>query len=64
MVLFFLYVGSEASLGTWAYTLLVESRGISPELAGLWAGSYWATFTVGRAMAGLYATTSGSRRPW
>jgi fucose permease len=59
MVLFFLYVGSEASLGTWAYTLLVESRGISPELAGLWAGSYWATFTLGRAVAGLYAKRVG-----
>jgi fucose permease len=59
MVLFFLYVGSEASLGTWAYTLLVESRGISPKVAGLWAGSYWASFTVGRAMAGLYAKRVG-----
>ena len=59
MLLFFLYVGAEASLGTWAYTLLVESRGISPRVAGLWAGSYWATFTFGRAAAGLYAQRVG-----
>lgn len=59
VLLFFLYTGSEGSLGTWAYTLLVESRGIRPEVAGLWAGSYWATFTVGRVVAGLYARRVG-----
>jgi fucose permease len=59
VLLFFLYTGSEVSLGTWAYTLLIESRGIRPEVAGLWAGSYWATFTVGRVVAGLYARRVG-----
>jgi fucose permease len=59
MLLFFLYTGSEVSLGTWAYTLLIESRGIHLETAGLWAGSYWATFTVGRVVAGLYAKRAG-----
>jgi fucose permease len=59
MLLFFLYTGSEVSLGTWAYTLLIESRSIPPEVAGVWAGSYWATFTVGRVMAGLYAKRVG-----
>ena len=59
MLLFFLYTGSEASLGTWTYTLLIESRGIRPETAGLWAGSYWATFTAGRIMAGVYARRAG-----
>jgi fucose permease len=37
----------------------VESRGIDPAVAGLWAGSYWATFTVGRVVAGLYARRIG-----
>jgi fucose permease len=59
MLLFFLYVGAEVSLGTWTYSLLVESRGVNPTLAGLWAGAYWATFTVGRVLAGLYATRIG-----
>jgi len=58
-LLFFLYTGAEVSLGTWAYTLLIESRGVPPEVAGLWAGSYWATFTVGRVIAGLYAKRIG-----
>jgi fucose permease len=59
ILVFFLYVGGEVSLGTWTYTLLTESRGIDPAVAGLWAGSYWATFTVGRIVAGLYAKRLG-----
>lgn len=57
--LFFTYVGAEVSLGTWTYSLLVESRGISPEVAGLFAGSYWAAFTIGRVIAGLFARRVG-----
>jgi len=59
ILLFFLYVGGEVSLGTWTYTLLTESRGVDPAVAGLWAGSYWATFTIGRIVAGLYAKRIG-----
>jgi fucose permease len=54
LLLFFLYTGAEVTLGQWTYSLLTEGRGISPEVAGLWAGSYWGTFTVGRIVAGLY----------
>ncbi len=61
-LLFFIYVGAEVSLGAWTYSLLVESRGINPAAAGLWAGSYWATFTVGRVLAGLYAKRVGVNR--
>jgi fucose permease len=56
---FFLYVGTEVSIGTWTYTLLTESRGINPEAAGLWTGSYWAMFTIGRVVAGLFAKKVG-----
>lgn len=59
ILMFFLYTGVELSLGHWAYTLLTESRGIAPEVAGLWAGSYWGMFTVGRVLAGLYARRLG-----
>jgi fucose permease len=58
-LLFFLYVGAEVSYGTWTYSLLVESRGVDPAMAGLWVGSYWATFTIGRVVAGLYAKRLG-----
>ena len=59
VLLFFLYTGSEGTLGTWAYSLLTGSRGIRPAVAGFWAGSYWATFTVGRILAGLFAHRLG-----
>ena len=58
-LLFFLYVGAEVSYGTWTYSLLVESRGVNATTAGLWAGSYWATFTIGRVVAGVFAKKVG-----
>ncbi len=54
-MMFLLYTGAELTLGNWTYTLLTEGRGISTQLAGLWAGGFWATFTLGRVLAGLYA---------
>jgi fucose permease len=53
LLLFFIYVGIEVTVGSWTYTLLTESRQIASEVAGLWAGSYWGMFTVGRILAGL-----------
>ncbi len=55
IVMFLLYTGAELTLGNWTYTLFTEGRGVSPQLAGLWAGGFWATFTIGRILAGLYA---------
>jgi fucose permease len=57
--LFLIYCGVEGALGVWTYSLLTESRGIAPAAAGLWAGSYWGTFTVGRIIAGLFAKRVG-----
>ncbi|NSW52883.1 MAG: MFS transporter [Anaerolineae bacterium] len=59
MLLFVLYVGAETALGTWTYTLLTESRGVDPTLAGFFAGSYWFTFTIGRILAGLFVSKAG-----
>lgn len=53
--IFFVYTGMEVTLGHWIYTLLTEGRGVAPAAAGMWAGSYWGMFTVGRILAGLYA---------
>ena len=53
LLLFFLYTGAEFSFGSWTYSLLTLSRHVPVEIAGLWAGSYWATFTIGRIMAGF-----------
>ncbi len=54
MLMFFIYTGVELGLGIWAYTLLTESRGIDLGVAGFITGSYWASFTVGRVLAGWY----------
>jgi fucose permease len=54
ILMFLLYTGAELTLGNWTYTLFTEGRGVSPQLAGLWAGGFWATFTIGRVLAGLY----------
>jgi fucose permease len=55
ILIFLLYTGAELTLGNWIYTLFTEGRGVSPQLAGLWTGGFWATFTIGRVVAGLYA---------
>lgn len=59
MLMFFLYTGVEASFGSWTYSLLTLSRGVAVGVAGLWAGSYWATFTLGRILAGLLTRRLG-----
>lgn len=55
ILMFLLYTGAELTLGNWTYTLFTEGRGVSSQLAGLWAGGFWATFTIGRVLAGLFA---------
>ncbi len=61
MFLFFVYMGIEVTLGSWAYTLLTESRGVSPSLAGFFMASYWGIFTVGRIVAGFYIRRIGQK---
>jgi len=62
VLLFFVYVGIEVSLGTWTYSLLTEARGVDSATAGLISGSFYATFTIGRIIAGLYAKKAGVDR--
>jgi fucose permease len=54
ILMFLLYTGAEYTFGNWTYTLLTEGRGVSPHIAGLWAAGYWATFTAGRVVAGIF----------
>lgn len=61
LLLFFIYTGLEVSFGSWTYSLLTLSRNVSTEVAGLWAGSYWATFTIGRILAGLLTNKLGGK---
>lgn len=55
MITFLAYVGMEIGIGQWAYTLLTESRGITPEVAGPWVSIYWGVFTGGRIFFGFIA---------
>lgn len=55
IVLFFLYVGIEFTVGQWCYTLLSESRGVRPDIAGILAGGYYASIGIGRILAGIVA---------
>lgn len=57
--LFGLYVGLEAGVGGWAFTLLTEGRGHSDGVAGAWMSGYWLALTAGRIVLGVL----GDRRP-
>jgi fucose permease len=50
--LFFLYTGLEVGVGQWAYTWLVEGRGVLPGVAGGWLAAYWGSLTAGRVVLG------------
>jgi fucose permease len=62
LLLFFIYTGVEVSFGSWTYSLLTLSRGVPTEVAGLWSGSYWATFTLGRFLAGILTRRFGIKK--
>jgi fucose permease len=50
--LFFLYTGLEVAAGQWAYSWLVEGRGVMPGIAGGWVAVYWGSLTAGRVVLG------------
>jgi fucose permease len=52
-LLFFLYTGAEASAGQWAYSLLTESREMTPAAAGVSASAYWGSIFAGRVAFGM-----------
>lgn len=53
MITILTYVSMEISIGQWAYILLNQSRGITPEVAGTWVSIYWGVFTGGRIFFGF-----------
>lgn len=56
IALFFFYTGLEVAAGQWLYSLLTESRGFTPALAGTSVGLYWGGLTAGRVVFGIAAT--------
>jgi fucose permease len=59
---FFVYSGVELGAGHWAYSILVQSRGFSAELAGLVVSAYWASIFIGRVIAGFVVERVGNVR--
>jgi fucose permease len=53
MLVFFLYVGLEASAGAWICSLLYESRGFGMSSAGLAVSIYWGGLLAGRVACAL-----------
>lgn len=62
LMLFFLYTGLEVATGQWAFTLLIEGRGLRTAAAGTWVAVYWAGLTVGRFGFGIIGGRLGSSR--
>jgi fucose permease len=52
---FAVYTGIEVSAGLWAYTLLVDGRGLSATVAGACVSAYWGSLFVGRLLYGVVA---------
>ncbi len=62
IIIFFLYVGLEFTVGQWSFTVLTESRGVRPDIAGTLAGCYYGAIGVGRVLAGVIAHRVGLDR--
>ena len=56
IVLFFVYTGLEFSTGQWAYSVLTQSRGVQPAIAGTAVGLFWGSLTAGRIVLGGLTT--------
>jgi len=53
---FFVYTGLEAVAGVWAYSYLIDVRGLSMKAAGLGVTIYWANLTIGRILFGAFVS--------
>jgi fucose permease len=59
---FGLYVAAETTLGLWAGSVLVVSRGMPQSSAGWSVAAYFGSITVGRVLLGLVVDQFGNRR--
>ncbi len=62
MAIYFLYTGLEVTFSQWTYTVLTESRNVSPDTAGIAVGVYWGAIGVGRVISGAIADRFGIDR--
>jgi len=57
IILFFIYAGIEVTAGVFLFSLLVESRGLSPAVSGSAVTLYWASLALGRIVFGQVAAS-------
>jgi fucose permease len=62
LVLFFVYTGLEATLGAWAYTVLLEARGRSASTSAAWTAAYFGGIAAGRVLFGMVVNRVGADR--
>lgn len=61
VIIFFIYAGTEFSVGLWTNSMLVESRKIPKETAGLWISYYYGALMIGRFITGIVVNKFGNR---
>jgi len=55
VAVFFVYTGTEATAGVWAYSVLTQARGVPAATAGFWVSLFWIGLTLGRFVFGFVA---------
>jgi len=60
--IFTVYVAAEATAGVWAVSILVVSRGVNQETAGLCAAAFYGAITVGRVGVGFLSDRWSNRK--
>jgi fucose permease len=61
-LLLLIYVGTEAAIGNWAYTVQHVERGIPATIAGYSVSAYWLGLTLGRLSLGIFIARIGASR--
>lgn len=61
--IFALYLGVETMTGLWSSSILVVSRGFTPEKAAVCGAAYYGAITVGRILVGFVVERFGNRAP-
>jgi fucose permease len=61
-LLLLVYVGTEASVGNWAYTVEYIGRRTPELIAGYSVSAYWLGLTIGRASLGIFIQRFGVNR--
>jgi len=62
VAIYILYTAGEMGIGLWANTVLIESRHLDAETAGVWVSAYFAAIMGGRLLVGIIVNQLGNRR--